>query len=161
MNTSDEYTKNTFDFTGELKKLNESGASDRRSFVEQLENAFRTPAKVDLCYDFGGHLRADVPPVPTVPLNFSSITTSSRNGDDFESFGSQLLDIQQPSLLNITRTEESRSQSQFDFESGSKLVDISEPSSLLKPDKLSNDVVSERRSSSNLLASCSIFTASI
>ena len=57
---------NTFDFTGELQKLNESGASesDRRSFVEQLENAFRTLAKVDLCYDFGGHLCVDVPPVP-------------------------------------------------------------------------------------------------
>ena len=43
MNTSHEDTKNTFDFTGELKKLNESGASDRRRFVEQLENlnAFR------------------------------------------------------------------------------------------------------------------------
>ncbi|KAJ7585387.1 hypothetical protein C8J56DRAFT_122743 [Mycena floridula] len=41
-------TKKAFDFMGELKKLNESGASDRRSFVEQLENAFKTPAKIDL-----------------------------------------------------------------------------------------------------------------
>jgi len=32
--TSDEHTKKSFDFTGELKRLNESGASERRSFVE-------------------------------------------------------------------------------------------------------------------------------
>lgn len=23
---------------------------------------------MDLCYDFGGHLRADVPPVPNIPV---------------------------------------------------------------------------------------------
>ena len=33
---ADDDTKKSFDFTGELRKLNESGASDRRSFVEQL-----------------------------------------------------------------------------------------------------------------------------
>ena len=59
---SEDDTKKSFDFTGELKRLNESGASDRRSFIEQLENAFRTPAKVDLRYDFG-----DPPPVPKLP----------------------------------------------------------------------------------------------
>ena len=160
MNTSDEDTKNTFDFTGELKKLNESGASDRRSFVEQLENAFRTPAKVDLCYDFGGHLRVDVPPVPNIPLNFSTVTASSRSGGDASgSFGgSQLLDVEQPTMFNTTRTEDSQSQSQsqFDFESGSKLVDVPEPSSLLGSDELSNEmdnVVSEKKSSSSLQVS--------
>jgi serine/arginine repetitive matrix protein 2 len=157
MHTSEEDTKNTFDFTGELQKLNESGASDRRSFVEQLENAFRTPAKVDLCYDFGGHLRPDVPPVPNVPAKFSTVTTSSgRSGDGSGSFGSQLLEVRQPTMFNTTRTDESQSQSQFDFESGSKLVDMAEPSSLLTLDDLSNDiddVVSEKKSSSNLLAS--------
>ncbi|KAG8220621.1 hypothetical protein J3R82DRAFT_2877 [Butyriboletus roseoflavus] len=56
---SEDDTKRSFDFTGELQKLNESGASDRRSFIEQLENAFRTPAKVDLRCDFG-----DLPPIP-------------------------------------------------------------------------------------------------
>ncbi|TFK19266.1 hypothetical protein FA15DRAFT_709141 [Coprinopsis marcescibilis] len=62
----DNRTTRSFDFTGELAKLNESGASDRRSFVEQLETAFRTPAKVglDLKYDFGGGL---APPVPELP----------------------------------------------------------------------------------------------
>jgi hypothetical protein len=42
-------TKKSFDLTGELTKLNESGGSDRLSFVEQLENALRTP--VNLRYD--------------------------------------------------------------------------------------------------------------
>jgi serine/arginine repetitive matrix protein 2 len=154
MNTLDE---DTFDFTGELKNLNDSGGSDRRSFVEQLENASRTPAKVDLCYDFGGHFRADVPPVPDVPLNFSAVTTS-RSGDGTGSFGSQLLDVQleQPTMVNTTCTEERQSQSQFDFESGSNLVDIREPSSLLGSDELSNNtdnVVGEKKSSSSLQAS--------
>ncbi|KAF5320363.1 hypothetical protein D9611_011342 [Ephemerocybe angulata] len=66
LTSSDEnFTKQSFDFTGELAKLNESGASDRRSFVEQLENAFKTPAKVDLRVDFG---LGEVPPVPPMPL---------------------------------------------------------------------------------------------
>ncbi|KAH7884200.1 hypothetical protein F5I97DRAFT_1671717 [Phlebopus sp. FC_14] len=66
--SSEDDTKKSFDFTGELQKLNESGGSDRRSFVEQLENAFRTPAKIDLRYDFGGFLsgEGDVPPVPKI-----------------------------------------------------------------------------------------------
>jgi hypothetical protein len=131
--TSDEDTKKSFDFTGELKKLNESGASDRRSFVEQLENAFQTPAKVDLCYDFGGHVRAvDIPPpVPNFPLNLSTATSNS-GGDGSESLdvGSRLLDVQQPSMLNDTHTEEyQESESQFDFDSGSQLVNVPEPSS--------------------------------
>ena len=141
---TDEDTKKSFDFTGELKKLNESGASDRRSFVEQLENAFRTPAKVDLRYDFGGHLRADVPPVPIVPVNFST-----SGGDDSEplDLGSQLMDVQQPSMLNDTNGEES--QSRFDFDSGSKLVDVPEPSSLLGSNNSSDDVDNVRTSSPN------------
>ncbi|KAF8438822.1 hypothetical protein L210DRAFT_1005447, partial [Boletus edulis BED1] len=49
---SEDDTKRLFNFTGELQKLNESGASNRRSFIEQLENVFRTPAKIDLHYDF-------------------------------------------------------------------------------------------------------------
>lgn len=56
---SEDDTKRSFDFTGELQKLNESGASDRHSFIEQLENAFRTPAHVDLRNDFD-----DLPPIP-------------------------------------------------------------------------------------------------
>jgi serine/arginine repetitive matrix protein 2 len=87
--TSDEDGKKSFDFTGELKKLNESGASDRRTFTEGLENAFRTPAKVDLRYDFGGHvLVAEIsPPVPKFPVNLGT-TTSNSDGD-----GSESLDV--------------------------------------------------------------------
>ena len=58
---SEDDTKKSFDFTGEIKKLNESGASHRRSFVEQLEHAFRTPAKIDLHYGFGNFLTPDFP----------------------------------------------------------------------------------------------------
>ncbi|KAI0696589.1 hypothetical protein BC835DRAFT_853465 [Cytidiella melzeri] len=63
-------TSKSFDFTGELQKLNDSGASDRRSFVEQLENAFRTPARVDLGFELGRELfvNEDVPPLPSIPL---------------------------------------------------------------------------------------------
>ncbi|KAJ7585441.1 hypothetical protein C8J56DRAFT_1087354 [Mycena floridula] len=58
-------TKKSFDFTGELKKLNESGVSDRRSFVEQLENVFKMPAKIDLGLIGGTDGLLDIP----VPLN--------------------------------------------------------------------------------------------
>ncbi|KIY52945.1 hypothetical protein FISHEDRAFT_69402 [Fistulina hepatica ATCC 64428] len=68
---SEEDQDKSFDFTNELKKLSESGGSDRLSFVEQLENAFRTPAdsKVDLVYGLGqGFLDAKLPPVPPLPM---------------------------------------------------------------------------------------------
>jgi len=62
--SSEEDTKRSFDFTGELKKLNESvTGSDRHSFAQQLENAFRTPATVDLRCGFG---KMEVPPVPVI-----------------------------------------------------------------------------------------------
>ena len=62
--SSEDDTKKSFDFTGELKKLNHSGVSHRRSFVEQLENAFGTPAGVDMQYSFNGFPGVAVPPVP-------------------------------------------------------------------------------------------------
>lgn len=43
---SEDDTKQSFDFTGELKRLNESGGSHRLSFVEQLDAAFKTPPHV-------------------------------------------------------------------------------------------------------------------
>ncbi|OBZ78003.1 hypothetical protein A0H81_01654 [Grifola frondosa] len=72
--SSEDDTKKSFDFTGELKKLNESGASDRRSFVEQLENAFRTPAKIGLGFGLSDRLGFNgeflvVPPVPPLPVS--------------------------------------------------------------------------------------------
>ncbi|KAJ3539593.1 hypothetical protein NM688_g6343 [Phlebia brevispora] len=71
---SDNDTAKSFDFTGELRKLHESGASDRHSFVEQLENAFRTPARVDLDFHLedSSFLRPDVPPVPPLPVHRST-----------------------------------------------------------------------------------------
>jgi hypothetical protein len=68
-------TKQSFDFTGELRKLNESG--NRHSFVEQLENAFRTPATLDLRCDLGGLLQVEVPPVPCLPLDLDSRAVST------------------------------------------------------------------------------------
>ena len=53
----EEDTIQSFEFTGELRKLKETGGSDRRSFVEQLENAFCTPPQLEL--KFGGR-RASV-----------------------------------------------------------------------------------------------------
>jgi serine/arginine repetitive matrix protein 2 len=68
--TSDEdNTRKSFEFTAELNRLNESGASNRRSFVEQLANAFDTPAKIDIL-KFGEFLAVDAPPVPKLPQTF-------------------------------------------------------------------------------------------
>ncbi|KAI0247397.1 hypothetical protein BJV78DRAFT_1339302 [Lactifluus subvellereus] len=75
-------TKRSFDFTGELKKLNESTATHRRSFVEQLESAFRTPAKYDL--DGFGQFELEekaIPPVPSIPLLASRRSVSNEHND--------------------------------------------------------------------------------
>ena len=67
--------------------LNESGASERRSFVEQLENAFKTPARIDLRYSFPESTTA-VPPVPALPADVQDSSTSSTGlsttVDDFQ-----------------------------------------------------------------------------
>ncbi|KIL67255.1 hypothetical protein M378DRAFT_9503 [Amanita muscaria Koide BX008] len=72
-----------FDFTGELKKLDESVGSDSKSFVEQLETAFMTPAKVDL--DVNALLQTED---DLVKLNMSTSTSSSNrlNGELNASF---------------------------------------------------------------------------
>lgn len=84
--TFDEDTKKSFDFTGEIRMLNESSPSDRRSFVEQLENAFRTPARIDLRYNFP-ESAMDIPPVPALPIDIQNSSTSgtglSATVDDF------------------------------------------------------------------------------
>ncbi|TBU22804.1 hypothetical protein BD311DRAFT_822465 [Dichomitus squalens] len=92
---SEDDTKKSFDFTGELKKLNESGGSDRASFVEQLETAFKTPARIELEFDFAADslLAPPVPPLPQnlrpapaedIPKSFSNFneTTSLYGGSD-------------------------------------------------------------------------------
>ncbi|KAF8269417.1 hypothetical protein EI94DRAFT_1725227 [Lactarius quietus] len=71
-------TKRSFDFTGELKKLSESAGTHRHSFVEQLESAFRTPAKYHLD-KFGPS--EDIPPVPVVPSIESRRPVSDEAGE--------------------------------------------------------------------------------
>lgn len=80
-------TKKSFDFTSELKSLSESAGSHRHSFVEQLENAFRTPAKYDL--DGLGHFGPeDAPPVPPIPHLVSRHRPSNEPGDPNAVFSS-------------------------------------------------------------------------
>jgi len=57
--------------------LNESGASDRRSFVEQLEGAFRTPAKFDL-----KQIRQVQPRGPVAPASAVDILEESFVAND-------------------------------------------------------------------------------
>ncbi|CDO70210.1 hypothetical protein BN946_scf184942.g10 [Trametes cinnabarina] len=94
---SEDDTKKSFDFTGELQKLNESGASDRASFVEQLENAFKTPARIELGFDFGIEEGMLAPPVPAMPKDLNVRPTPpaedvprsfSNTGDTMSIFGS-------------------------------------------------------------------------
>ena len=61
----EEDTIQSFDFTGELRRLKETGASDRRSFVEQLENAFSAPLALELNFNFDGE-RLSVPDEPSM-----------------------------------------------------------------------------------------------
>ncbi|KAI0309656.1 hypothetical protein OF83DRAFT_1179371 [Amylostereum chailletii] len=106
IDSSDEdTTKKSFDFTGELKALNESGASDRRSFVEQLETAFRTPAKYDL--DGFGQFSciADAPPVPPLP-KFPSNVSLAPTSDSLLNTSSEAYNSLLPSPeISIPRKE--------------------------------------------------------
>jgi serine/arginine repetitive matrix protein 2 len=113
--SEEEDTKKSFDFTGELKKLNESGGSDRRSFVEQLEMAFRTPAKIDLRYGFGmGFSNVEVPPMPKVSERVEDL--GKGNGESLEEKSSESMEL--------------------DAFSMSRIVDMKEPTLLLGSDSL-------------------------
>ncbi|KAF9457373.1 hypothetical protein BDZ94DRAFT_1175700 [Collybia nuda] len=141
-NSSEEDTKKSFDFTGEIQKLNESGGSDRRSFVEQLENAFRTPAKIDLSYGFpGGLLGVDIPPVPKLPI--SAMTDDSQSSSGMDSYsGSELIKMKEPTLLhlNMTATDDSAETVDRDFKlySQSQIIDAHEPTLLPGSDSLAS-----------------------
>jgi serine/arginine repetitive matrix protein 2 len=139
---SEDDTKKSFDFTGELRKLNESGASDRRSFVEQLENAFRTPARVDLRYAFVG----DVPPLPDLPrlggaFEFGVERKEDASGSgldgDVDEDASRIVDVEQPSwvssdeITNSNANADSNEANMNSIASKSRLVDVQEPSGLL------------------------------
>ncbi|KAF7297196.1 hypothetical protein MIND_00952700 [Mycena indigotica] len=140
--TSEEDTKKSFDFTGELQKLNESGASDRRSFVEQLETAFKTPAKIDL----RNLLAIDVPPVP--PMQFiidqtSSAPSSPENWSSLEDQRSprsatRLMDITAPT---IAASEGVSTRAIFEYpEYPSPIIDLKEPTLLPGSDSLGSDI---------------------
>ncbi|KAF5376919.1 hypothetical protein D9615_007315 [Tricholomella constricta] len=164
-NSSDEdYTKKSFDFTGEIQKLNESGASDRRSFVEQLENAFRTPAKIDLRYGLGNTLLSvDVPPVPKLPIHLGMDSSASSSG--LESYsGSGLVDIKEPTLLHaMADTDDSvqtEDESRFEMFSGSQVVDLKEPTLLPGSDSLASSDATQDIVMSDESASRSLRTSS-
>ncbi|KAJ7042702.1 hypothetical protein C8F04DRAFT_1176309 [Mycena alexandri] len=140
--SSEEDTKKSFDFTGELQKLNESGGSDRRSFVEQLENAFKTPAKLDL----RGLLTVDVPPpLPSMPVNLQQDTSGSSATSSEQSSSSGFLIPQSVSLLvnmkepTITVSSGSDTSMDIDGYAMSRIVDLKEPTLLPGSDSLTSD----------------------
>ena len=104
--SSDDDTKKSFDFTGELRALNESGASERRSFVEQLENAFRTPAKfaLDQLGHFNSILDIEIPPVPPLPSQFvehSMLSIAASSPSSNSSVAEQPSDIPTPDITEL------------------------------------------------------------
>ncbi|KAK0448447.1 uncharacterized protein EV420DRAFT_843673 [Desarmillaria tabescens] len=139
---SEEDTNKSFDFTGELQKLNESGDSDRRSFVEQLENAFRTPAKIDLRYDFAGPvkdglLQFDVPPVPSLPPP----PVPDDSLQEWTDSATGLMDVQEPTFLHGSSEQEelSKSRSSFDMYTTSQIRDMVQPTLLSMTDSLATE----------------------
>ncbi|PPQ74616.1 hypothetical protein CVT24_004162 [Panaeolus cyanescens] len=159
---TDEDTKKSFDFTGELKKLNESGASDRRSFVEQLENAFRTPAKVDLRCGFGGDMSLEIPPVPALPLALKRLSESMRSGsggstteasesfdeglsleESVESEAVRVAVVKRPSVEEVTQSIVLMNAEHGDEE---KLVDVLQPSLMNKTSFMKTTSVEEKDS---------------
>ncbi|KAJ6577467.1 hypothetical protein B0H19DRAFT_561509 [Mycena capillaripes] len=137
--SSEEDTKKSFDFTGELQKLNESGGSDRRSFVEQLEHAFKTPAKLDL----RNLLCVDVPPpMPAIPVTLTQDTSDSSSeqmSSDFQvpQSVSRLVDMREPTMA--TSSSEEADSMDVDVYSGSRIVDLKEPTLLPGSDSLGSD----------------------
>ena len=77
----EEDTIQSFDFTGELRRLTETGASNRRSFVEQLENAFSAPLALELNFNFDGERLSvpDQPPVSRLPF---ALTKEGGKGEE-------------------------------------------------------------------------------
>ncbi|KAI5992859.1 hypothetical protein EDC04DRAFT_2984892 [Pisolithus marmoratus] len=137
MSSSEQDTKKSFDFTGEINKLNESGASHRRSFVEQLECAFRTPAKIDLRYDFGNFFNGDVPPVPKNSLQDELLRAGQSAfslPDDYES--RELLSTDFPIDVNAEPSLLPGTDRYTTTASDDDLLDIIAPQMLRKPSSM-------------------------
>ena len=126
-------TKQSFDFTGELRRLNESGASDRHSFFEQLKCAFKTPAMLDLRCDLGGLVQVEVPPVPHLPQGFNVCKNISPNisSDNSRSTGDELTDgiVVAEEHTGLSGGEGDGSGA-FDIYKFSKLLNVEDPSTL-------------------------------
>ncbi|KAK2467490.1 hypothetical protein APHAL10511_000345 [Amanita phalloides] len=99
VNPCEEDTFQSFDFTTELRKLSETAGSDRMSFVEQLENAFRTPPKIDLGFSFGSSHNVDQPPLPRLPFALTKDGEDEKEeptmttGTDPNSRGASIIDL--------------------------------------------------------------------
>ncbi|KAM6497668.1 hypothetical protein JOM56_005616 [Amanita muscaria] len=153
LSVSERECMSEFDFTGELKKLDESAGSDSKSFVEQLETAFMTPAKVDLDFDLLGkgllNAAADAPPISKPPIAFPEDEEQENNGDatpsqstlGFDSRSkmfkvSRLVDEKEPTMMTTATAEASSgTKSILDLcTSGSQILNMKTPSLLQTED---------------------------
>ncbi|KAJ7058075.1 hypothetical protein C8F01DRAFT_1149410 [Mycena amicta] len=132
---SEEDTKRSFDFTGELQKLNESGASDRRSFVEQLENAFKTPAKIEL----RDLLAMEVPAVPPIPFTIKPASSPpSFEEQQVPHSVSRLMDVNEPTMAVSSDGVNTMDMIEYP-EYPSPIIDFKEPTLLPGSDSLGSD----------------------
>ena len=67
---------------------------------------------MDLRYDFSGHLRVEVPPVPSIPVDLrmavdadSSVDTSTIETVDLSATQSQLIDMRRPSMIEMPQED--------------------------------------------------------
>ncbi|KAI6017029.1 hypothetical protein EDC04DRAFT_2944706 [Pisolithus marmoratus] len=137
MSSSEEDMKKSFDFTGEINKLNESGTSHWHSFMEQLECAFHMPAKIDLRYDFGNFFNGDVPPVPKNSLQDKLLRARQSAFsllDDYESH--ELLSTDFPINVNAEPSLLPGTDRYTTTASDNDLLDIIAPQMLCKPSSM-------------------------
>ncbi|KAK6966568.1 hypothetical protein R3P38DRAFT_3515380 [Favolaschia claudopus] len=126
------------------------GAMSGRSFVEQLENVFATPAKIDL----RGLLCMDVPPpAPALPHTFrADVSGSSTSSEQLSSASgftssagfeiphsvSRFIDMKELTM-GVGSSEDEDHSMDLDGESASRLVDHKEPTLPPGSDSLASD----------------------
>jgi len=104
-------------------------------------------SKADLRYDFNGHLRVEVSPVPSISVDLcmaadadSSVGTSAIETVDLFATQSKLLVMRRPSMIEMSQedalTQENKTHSHFDIFSLSRIVDMKEPSLLQGSDSI-------------------------